>query len=158
MMVVPCPHSSFGKTQISTKKHVFFTLFGTLFWQFLSFVLGHYFWVTLVTLFEDFFGDTFNIPDILSHKGRMAPPKRMNFRKNSKRPLTPPHFRKIILRISRQNCDKSAYVQSQSAMSLSFLLCLCLSFSLSIFLVRSSLFITLITNRAVWGKLKMAKN
>ena len=23
----------------------------------------------------------------------------------------PPHFRKIILRISRQNCDKSAYVQ-----------------------------------------------
>ena len=43
-------------------------------------------------------------------KGRMAPPKRMNFRKNSKRPLTPPHFWKIILRISRQNCDKSAYV------------------------------------------------
>ena len=24
------------------------------------------------------------------NKGRMAPPKRMNFRKNSKRPLTPP--------------------------------------------------------------------
>ena len=29
-----------------------------------------------------------------------APPKRMNFRKSSKRPLTPPpHFRKIILQI-----------------------------------------------------------
>ena len=30
----------------------------------------------------------------------------MNFRKSSKRPLTPPphHFRKIILRISRQKC------------------------------------------------------
>ena len=38
-------------------------------------------------------------------KGRMAPPKRMNLRKNSKRPLTPPpHFRKIILRILRQKC------------------------------------------------------
>ena len=45
-------------------------------------------------------------------KGRMASPKLMNFRKSSKRPLTPPpHFRKIILRFSRQNCDKSAYVQ-----------------------------------------------
>ena len=31
--------------------------------------------------------------------------------KSSKRPLTPtPHFRKAILRISRQNCDKKAYV------------------------------------------------
>ena len=40
-------------------------------------------------------------------KGRMAPPKRMNFRKNSKRlltPLPPPHFWKIILRILRQKC------------------------------------------------------
>ena len=44
--------------------------------------------------------------------GRMASPKLMNFRKSSKRPLTPPrHFRKIMLRFSRQNCDKSAYVQ-----------------------------------------------
>ena len=38
-------------------------------------------------------------------KGQMASPKRMIFRKSSKRPLTPPpHFRKIILRISRQKC------------------------------------------------------
>ena len=45
-------------------------------------------------------------------KGRMTSPKLMNFRKSSKRPLTPPpHFRKIMLRFSRQNCDKSAYVQ-----------------------------------------------
>ena len=47
-----------------------------------------------------------------SSKGRMTSPKRMNFWKSSKRPLTPPpHFRKIMLRFSRQNCDKSAYVQ-----------------------------------------------
>ena len=26
------------------------------------------------------------------HKGRMTSPKQMNFRKSSKRPLTPPHF------------------------------------------------------------------
>ena len=33
-------------------------------------------------------------------KGSLPTPKRMNFRKSSKRPLTPPpHFRKIILRI-----------------------------------------------------------
>ena len=42
-------------------------------------------------------------------KGRIPLPKRMNFRKSSKRPLTPPpHFRKVMLRISRQKCDKSA--------------------------------------------------
>ena len=35
----------------------------------------------------------------------MASPQRMNFRKSSKRPLTPPpHFRKIMLRFSRQKC------------------------------------------------------
>ena len=44
-------------------------------------------------------------------KGRMGTPKRMKLRKSSKRPLTPPpHFRKIMLRISRQIGDKSAYV------------------------------------------------
>ena len=38
-------------------------------------------------------------------KGRMSTPKRMKLRKSSKRPLNPPpHFRKIILRISRQKC------------------------------------------------------
>ena len=39
----------------------------------------------------------------------------MNFWKSSKRPLTipPPHFRKVILRVSRQNCDKSAYVHME---------------------------------------------
>ena len=37
----------------------------------------------------------------------------MNFRKSSERPLTPlHHFRKVILRFSRQNCDKSAYVHT----------------------------------------------
>ena len=35
-----------------------------------------------------------------SSKGRMALPRRMNFRKNSKRPLTPLHFRKSISQIS----------------------------------------------------------
>ena len=38
----------------------------------------------------------------------------MNFRKSSKRLLTPPpHFRKVTLRFSRQNCDKSAYVHME---------------------------------------------
>ena len=38
-------------------------------------------------------------------KGQMGTPKRMKLRKSSKRLLTPPpHFRKIILRISRQKC------------------------------------------------------
>ena len=43
-------------------------------------------------------------------KGRMGTPKRMKLRKSSKRPFPPPppHFRKIMLRISRQNCNKSA--------------------------------------------------
>ena len=50
-------------------------------------------------------------PCTLDSKGRMVSPKLMNFRKSSKRPLTPPpHFRKIMLRFSQQNCDKSAYV------------------------------------------------
>ena len=40
-------------------------------------------------------------------RGRL--PKQNFFWKNSKRPLIyPPHFWKIILRISLQNCDKSA--------------------------------------------------
>ena len=38
-------------------------------------------------------------------KGRLSAPLSMNFWKSSKRPLTPPpHFRKVILRISRQKC------------------------------------------------------
>ena len=44
-------------------------------------------------------------------KGRMASPKLMNFRKVPNGLWPPPHFRKIMLRFSRQNCDKSAYVQ-----------------------------------------------
>ena len=32
-------------------------------------------------------------------KGRLTLPKWMNFLKSSKRPLTPPHFRKIILTV-----------------------------------------------------------
>ena len=37
---------------------------------------------------------------IATHKGSLPLPKRMNFRKSSKRPLTtPPHFRKIMLQI-----------------------------------------------------------
>ena len=45
-----------------------------------------------------------------THKGRVTLTNRMNFRKSSKRLLTPPHFRKVTLRFSWQNCDKSAYV------------------------------------------------
>ena len=33
----------------------------------------------------------------IDDKGRVAIPNRMNFRKKSKRPSTPPYFRKIIL-------------------------------------------------------------
>ena len=46
--------------------------------------------------------------DSCHRKGQTASPKRMKLRKSSKRP--PPHLWKIILRISRQNCEKSAYV------------------------------------------------
>ena len=35
----------------------------------------------------------------ISFKGRVGLPNRMNFRKNSKRPSTPPHFQKIILQM-----------------------------------------------------------
>ena len=46
-------------------------------------------------------------------KGRVTFPNRMNFRKSSKRLLTPPpHFRKVTLRFSRQNCDKSNRVKT----------------------------------------------
>ena len=37
--------------------------------------------------------------DYILHKGRVMVPKRMNFRNNSKRPLTPLHFRKIVLQM-----------------------------------------------------------
>ena len=48
-------------------------------------------------------------PKKLLAKGRLILQNWMNFWKNSKHPLTlPPHFRKIILRILRQNCDKIA--------------------------------------------------
>ena len=42
-------------------------------------------------------------------KGRIPLPKRMNFRKSSKRPLTPPpaHFRKVMLQIFSEIHDQS---------------------------------------------------
>ena len=41
-------------------------------------------------------------------KGRLPLPKRMNFRKSSKRPLTPPpHFRKVMLQIFSEIHDRS---------------------------------------------------
>ena len=41
-----------------------------------------------------------NVHKYLYHrKGSLSLPKRMNFRKSSKRPLTPPHFWKIMLRV-----------------------------------------------------------
>ena len=36
---------------------------------------------------------------MMESKGRLPLPKRMNFRKSSKRPLTPPHFWKVMLQI-----------------------------------------------------------
>ena len=66
------------------------------------------------------FGACFTIgicppPSMLTYpKGRVRLTDRMNFRKSSKRLLTPPpHFRKVTLRFSRQNCDKSAYVHME---------------------------------------------
>ena len=51
---------------------------------------------------------------IIYLKGRVRLTNRMNFRKSSKRLLTPPpHFRKVTLRFLRQNCDKSAYVHME---------------------------------------------
>ena len=50
----------------------------------------------------------------INDKGWVRLTDRMNFRKSSKRLLTPPpHFRKVTLRFSRQNCDKSAYVHME---------------------------------------------
>ena len=43
-------------------------------------------------------------------KGRVTLQKWMNFRKSFKLPLTPPHFWKIILRISRQKCVCSLWL------------------------------------------------
>ena len=63
---------------------------------------------------------TDNVPQVILQmwwvsKGRVTLPNQMNFRKSSKRPLTPPpHFRKVTLRFSRQNCDKSAYVHMEA--------------------------------------------
>ena len=42
------------------------------------------------------------------NKGRLAPPKRTNFWGNSKGPLNPPHFRKIILQFFPKSPLKSA--------------------------------------------------
>ena len=39
----------------------------------------------------------------------MALPNRINFRKNSKQPSTPPHFRKITLQIFSENVRKKLY-------------------------------------------------
>ena len=45
----------------------------------------------------------------------MALPKRMNFRKNSKRPLTPPppHFRKIILRFFQEFMTEEPFLMAK---------------------------------------------
>ena len=40
-------------------------------------------------------------------KGRIPLPNQMNFWKNSKRPLTPPHFLKIILQFFSENVRKT---------------------------------------------------
>ena len=44
----------------------------------------------------------------ISFKGRVGLPNPMNFRKNSKRPSTPPHFRKFILQFFSENIQKKA--------------------------------------------------
>ena len=48
-------------------------------------------------------------------KGRLAPPKRMNFRETSKGPLNPPHFRKIILQFFLKALFKAPYKGPKSA-------------------------------------------
>ena len=49
-------------------------------------------------------------------KGRVASPKRLNFRKSSKWPLTPPpHFRKIMLQFFSENVRKKLYKGPKSA-------------------------------------------
>ena len=45
--------------------------------------------------------------DIYNGKGCLTLPKQMNFRKNSKRPLTPPHFQKIMLQIELKKKNRT---------------------------------------------------
>ena len=50
----------------------------------------------------------------LGYKARVALPYRNNFRKNSKRPSTPPpHFRKIILHFFSENVRKKPFIKVQ---------------------------------------------
>ena len=44
---------------------------------------------------------------LIHFKRRLPLPKRMNFRKSSKRPLTPPHFRKVMLQFFSEIHDRS---------------------------------------------------
>ena len=53
---------------------------------------------------ELFWSRIFSSKRFSRHSRQMPPPKQINFRKSSKRPLTPPHFRKIIWRILQQKC------------------------------------------------------
>ena len=51
---------------------------------------------------------------VVLYKGTDGPTKTDDFSEKSQTafdPPPPPNFRKIMLRFSRQNCDKSAYVQ-----------------------------------------------
>ena len=45
--------------------------------------------------------------------GQVTVPKRMNFRKNSKPPMTPPHFRKIMLQLFLENVREKLYIKVQ---------------------------------------------
>ena len=46
--------------------------------------------------------------------GRVAEPNRMNFRKNFKRPSTPPHFWKIIIQFFSENVRKKLLIKVQN--------------------------------------------
>ena len=53
----------------------------------------------------------------VNSKGRVTLPKRMNFRKSSKRPLTP-HFRKITLQFFSTKIGKDKNTDNQTKMPL----------------------------------------
>ena len=56
-------------------------------------------------------------------KGRVTAPKRMNFWKSSKRPLTPPpHFRKIMLQFFSSNYRHNSPVYKSKSCSINFLI------------------------------------
>ena len=51
---------------------------------------------------------------LIHFKRRLPLPKRMNFRKSSKRPLTPPpHFRKIILRFFQEYMTEELFIMAK---------------------------------------------